>query len=183
MRSATAPEISVVAVPMNPSWKRKKATRYELLLSKKNDDEPIVSPALRPNMRPKPNKQQREAATRKFAKFLIAPLTEFFDRTSPLSSAVKPACMKSTSAAATSSQAMSMGSAGGGTVEANLDRTSCAEWHKYRQLVALQSGLGFAAARPQRLSRRTDAVCPASPSGRVALPAVAGGTDWWKRKK
>src|SRR4029453_9628625 len=141
MRSATAPEISVVAVPMNPSWKTKKATRYELLLSKKNDDEPIASPALRPNMRPKPNNQKSEAAMRKFAKFLIATLTEFFDRTSPLSSAVKPACMKSTSAAATSSQAISMRSAGGGNVEANLDRTSCAEWHKKRHRVAFQEQL------------------------------------------
>src|SRR5262245_10712248 len=100
---------------MNPSWKTKKAARNGLLLSKKYDDEPITSPALRPNMRPKPNNQKSEAAMRKFAKFLAATLIEFFDRTSPLSSAVNPACMKSTSAAATSSQAISMGSAGGST--------------------------------------------------------------------
>src|SRR5262249_32213464 len=50
---------------------------------------------------------------RKFTKFLIATLTEFFDRTSPLSSAVKPACMKNTSTALTSSHATSTVSTAG----------------------------------------------------------------------
>ena len=75
--------------------------------SKKKDDVPTSPPSPEPNISPKPNSQNSDAATRKFAKFLIATLIEFFDRTRPLSSAVKPACMNSTSAAQTSSQPMS----------------------------------------------------------------------------
>jgi hypothetical protein len=41
---------------------------------------------------------------RKFAKFLIATLIEFFDRTRPLSRAVKPACIKTTRTAQNRSQ-------------------------------------------------------------------------------
>ena len=70
-------------------------------------------PRSTPNISPKPNSQKSDAATRKFAKFLIATLIEFFDRTRPLSSAVKPACMSSTSAAQTSSQPMSTGATSG----------------------------------------------------------------------
>jgi hypothetical protein len=64
-------------------------------------------PSPAPNISPKPNSQNSDAATRKFAKFLIATLIEFFDRTRPLSRAVKPACMNSTSAEQKRSQPMS----------------------------------------------------------------------------
>src|SRR5262245_7287290 len=113
MRSATAPDMSVVAVAMNPSWNRKNAVRNALSLSNVNDDEPTRPAASTPNMRPKPNSQKSDDATRKLAKFLIATLIEFFERTRPLSSAVKPACMNRTRAAETSSQAMSTGAACG----------------------------------------------------------------------
>jgi hypothetical protein len=102
--------MSVVAVPMNPSWKTKNAIRKAVSLSKKNDDPPISPASLEPNMRPKPKSQKSDAATRKLAKFLAATLIEFFDRTRPLSSAVKPACMNRTSAAQTSNQLMSTAS-------------------------------------------------------------------------
>src|SRR5262249_37498589 len=94
---------------MKPSWKRKNAVRNALSLSKPNEDVPKTPPASTPNIRPKPNSQNSDAATRKLANVLIATLIEFFDRTRPLSSAVKPACMKKTSAAPTSSQAMATG--------------------------------------------------------------------------
>src|SRR5262245_47133202 len=94
---------------MKPSWKRKNAVRNALSLSNPNPDVPKTPPASTPNITAKPKSQKSDAATRKFAKFLIATLIEFFDRTSPLSRAVKPACMKKTSAAQTSSHAMSTG--------------------------------------------------------------------------
>src|SRR5262245_8332360 len=62
-------------------------------------------------MSPKPNIQNSDAAIRKFVKFLIATLIEFFARTSPLSSSVNPACITRTSAAQRRSQAMSTVSA------------------------------------------------------------------------
>ena len=109
MRSATAPDMSVVAVPMNPSWNRKKAVRNAPSPSKRNDEVPTSPPSSEPNITPKPNNQNSDAATRKLAKFLIATLIEFFDRTRPLSSAVNPTCMSRTRAAQKSSQAMSTG--------------------------------------------------------------------------
>ena len=65
---------------------------------------PKSPPASTPNSRPNPKSQNSDDATRKLAKFLIATLIEFFDRTRPLSSAVNPACMNSTSAAQSRSQ-------------------------------------------------------------------------------
>src|SRR5262249_57317394 len=87
--------------------------RKVALLSNANDDVPRMPPTSAPNISPKPNSQNSDAETRKLAKFLIATLIEFFDRTKPLSSAVKPACMKRTRAAQTSSHAMSAGAACG----------------------------------------------------------------------
>jgi hypothetical protein len=69
---------------------------------------------------------------RKLTKFLIATLIEFFDRTNPLSRAVKPACMKRTSAAQVRSQAMS--TARTLTPSNNEDK---------RQLFPLRSGSGM----------------------------------------
>ena len=62
-------------------------------------------------MTPNAKSQKIAAATSRFAKFLIATLIEFFVRTSPLSRAVKPACMNRTSAADVRSQTRSTGSA------------------------------------------------------------------------
>src|SRR5215471_12799122 len=102
--------MSVVAVPTNPTWKTKNATRNALLSSKKNEVEPTTPPSLTPNISPNPKSQKSVAAMTKLTRFLIATLIEFFDRTSPLSSAVNPACINSTSAALTSSQATVMDS-------------------------------------------------------------------------
>src|SRR5262249_5505527 len=97
-----------------PSWKRKNAVWNALLPSKPNDELPRRPPPVStPNIRPNPKSQNSDAATRKLANVLIATLIEFFDRTRPLSSAVKPACMKKTRAAQPSSQAISTGSTTG----------------------------------------------------------------------
>ena len=99
IRSATAPDMSVVAVAMNPSWKRKKAARKALSLSNRKDDEPTIPPSPEPNIKPKPKSQKsRSGDEGKFAKFLIATLIEFFELIRPLSRAVNFACMNKTSA-------------------------------------------------------------------------------------
>src|SRR5262245_27574255 len=111
MRSATAPDISVVAVPINPSSKTKRAVTKVLSLWNPNNDVPTTPLALEPNMSPKPKSQKSAADTKKVTKFLMATLIEFFARTKPVSSAVNPACMMRTNAAQTSTQAISTGSA------------------------------------------------------------------------
>src|SRR5512132_602827 len=92
---------------MKPSWKTKKAVRKAWFESKRNDEEPMRPASLAPNINPNPKSQKSDAAIRKLTKFLIATLIEFFERTSPLSRAVKPACMKRTSAAQMRSHAIS----------------------------------------------------------------------------
>ncbi len=112
MRSATAPDIIVVAVPANPIWKMKNAIRKAPAVSeKKRSEEPNQPPTVSPNMRANPKAQKTAAVSAKSAKFLAATLTLFFVRTLPLSNEEKPACMNITRAAATRIQAISSASA------------------------------------------------------------------------
>src|SRR5262245_46478295 len=181
MRSATAPDMRVVAVPMKPSWNTKKAVRNALLLSNRNDDPPMrgLSPA--PNIRPKPNSQKSDAATRKLAKVLRATLIEFFDRTSPLSSAVKPACISSTSTAQRSSHARAAGLtadivgpgssvAAGPATLAPLERVPPAEHHADRGRTQPSCSSRRSARAYRARHRRSDeAADPRSTVGRTRL--------------
>src|SRR5262249_6226304 len=119
--------------------------RKVALLSNANDDVPRMPPTSAPNISPKPNSQNSDAETRKLAKFLIATLIEFFDRTRPLSSAVKPACMKRTRAAQTSSHAMSAGAACGISQRGRRDKSEPAGVLRFKatipEIVAPVAGL------------------------------------------
>ena len=98
----------VVDVPANPTWKMKKAISHGLAVSeKRKPDDPNSPPTEEPNIRAKPNSQKTEVVRQKSAKFLPATLMLFLDRTSPLSSDEKPACISMTSAAQIRIQAIS----------------------------------------------------------------------------
>ncbi len=108
MRSETAPETIVVAVPQNPSWKIKNAIKKgDAASPKKKPDNPNNPPAVAPNIKPKPNIQKTTEERQKSAKFLAATLMLFLLRTKPLSRQEKPACISMTRAAQTRIHAMS----------------------------------------------------------------------------
>ena len=71
--------MSVVAVPMNPSWKRKNAVRNALSLPEEEEDVLSSAPASAPNINANPNSQKSDDAMRKLVKF-GSWLIEFFDR-------------------------------------------------------------------------------------------------------
>lgn len=108
MRSETAPDTIVVAVPQNPNWKMKNAINQGPAVSpKKKPDVPNNPPAVTPNINPKPNTQKTTEERQKSAKFLAATLMLFLVRTKPLSRHEKPACMSMTRAAQMRIHAMS----------------------------------------------------------------------------
>lgn len=109
MRSATAPETIVVAVPQNIIWKKKKAPDQGV--SPPSNRKPLVPirPAqLAPNISAKPISQKLKAAIRKSTRFLMTTLMLFLARTRPPSRHAKPACIRKTRMAATLSHSTSM---------------------------------------------------------------------------
>ena len=112
MRSATAPETMVAAVPQNMTWKTKKPI-CQGVRSERKKKAPLVPTGKLPD-RPKENmKPTAPKATIDMAmsrKFFCATLMEFFERTMPASSSRKPACIKRTRPAATSIQTKSRSS-------------------------------------------------------------------------
>ncbi len=97
----------VVEVPAKPIWKKKNAMRNGVPSEKKNPDEPNRPPTEAPNITANPNTQKTPVVRLKSAKFFPATLMLFLERTIPLSSEEKPACMNITRAAATRTQAIS----------------------------------------------------------------------------
>ncbi len=106
MRSATAPEMIVADVPQNITWKTKKAAVQAVRPPSRNVElsKPTRKPLSRPKASVKPITANAKTEAARSIRFFSATLIEFFERTSPASSSVKPACIISTRAAATSSQ-------------------------------------------------------------------------------
>ncbi len=111
MRSASAPDTIVAAVPANIIWNATNAqpapSSYLMSVSP-NVDQPTMPPMSSPKMNEKPNSTNTIAAMSMSARFLMPTLIEFFARENPASTAVKPACMKNTSVPQISIQPMSM---------------------------------------------------------------------------
>lgn len=109
IRSATAPEKMVVAVPQNMVWNRKKEIRWKLFPnSGMKPVVPIKPLPESPNMRPNPISQNPMTEKTKSEIFLMATLMLFFGRVSPDSRHMNPGCIKKTSTADTMTQKLSI---------------------------------------------------------------------------
>src|SRR6188768_3978537 len=110
MRSATAPETIVVAVPQKAAWKKKNAITQLLGFSMiALGSQPIQPPNDGPNIIPKPSSPKSAQEMQKSMRFLNATLIEFLARTSPDSTQVNPACIATTRQAESNTQRMSVG--------------------------------------------------------------------------
>ena len=106
MRSATAPETMVTAVPQNMAWKTKKicSEAVRLLRPAKSRSTPTGRTLEAPKANMKPTRAKKRTDAQKSITFFMATLMEFLDRTMPASISRKPICMTMTSAAATITQ-------------------------------------------------------------------------------
>ena len=103
-----APETMVAAVAQNTTWNIQNARTQGSPPTSKSDrkkpevpNQPVEEA---PNITPKPMAQKARDPMEKSIRFFIMILTAFLARVNPVSTMAKPACMKNTSAAATSVQ-------------------------------------------------------------------------------
>ncbi len=108
-RSAVAPETIVTAVAQNISSNRKNAVGHVPSSSdKKNPVDPIQAPWDVPNISAKPKAQNKMVEIPKSVMFFMATFMLFFDRVSPDSRQVNPACIRNTSPAHIKTQNISI---------------------------------------------------------------------------
>jgi hypothetical protein len=127
MRSATAPETIVAAVPQNTSWKKNLAqsgtpvhemAEYTPLYASPTAGElsvPVtmnrpfcpMKPLPSPNIKPQPKSRNPSDETAKTMKFFDKMFTLFLARAKPLSTLAKPRFMKNTSIPVTRTQIVS----------------------------------------------------------------------------
>ena len=103
MRSATAPDTMVAAVPQNTSWKTKNVIDHASVEPKarRSASKPTQPPTLVPNIRAKPTRPKHMAERSVSSRFFCATLTAFLARTLPASRSRNPACIMKTMPAAT----------------------------------------------------------------------------------
>ena len=103
-----APDTMVAAVAAKTTWNIQNAKTQGsppgVKSLKKNPDVPNQPVLETPNIRPNPTAQNARLPMEKSIKFFIIILMAFLARVKPASTIANPACMKKTSAAATSVQ-------------------------------------------------------------------------------
>ncbi len=117
MRSAIAPETIVAEVATKTAWKSQKVQILDSPLKSESHaiSPPTQPPSDDPNISEKPSSKKEIIATQKSATFFITTLRQFFARTAPSSKRQKPACMKNTRAAQSSTNIPSVSARSSGS--------------------------------------------------------------------